>query len=184
MKPKQFFYVVLGMIAVLALAGGGGYYLVWKQLQTQSATLATQLAEQKAVGDQIETLERLRRQYNRDIEPILPLMDAALPRDKKQTEILAQLQNIAQQVGLTIAAVSMPSPIGLPTSVSQTVKAGTVLALPINFQLAGSYTQLQDFTVKVENLNRFTNITILGISHPDKTRPIVYTISLNAYIKP
>jgi Tfp pilus assembly protein PilO len=78
----------------------------------------------------------------------------------------------------------MPSPVGLPTSVSQTVKAGNVLALPISFQLSGSYAQLQLFTSRVENLNRFTNITNLAISRPDKNKPIVYSVSLNAYIKP
>jgi Tfp pilus assembly protein PilO len=78
----------------------------------------------------------------------------------------------------------MPSPVGVPTSTSQTVKSGQVLALPISFQLAGTYEQLQTFLKKVERLNRFTNVTNLGISRPDKTKPIVYSISLNAYIKP
>jgi len=78
----------------------------------------------------------------------------------------------------------MPSPVGLPTSVSQTIKSGTVLAMPISFQLSGNYDQLQQFTAKVESLNRFTNVTNLAISRPDKTKPIVYSIALNAYIKP
>ena len=116
--------------------------------------------------------------------PILPLLDEALPREKKQTEILAQLQNIASQVGLQITSVNMPSPLGLPTSVSQTIRSGSVLALPISFQLSGSYDQLQQFTSRVENLNRFTNITNLAISRPDKAKPIVYSLALNAYIKP
>jgi Tfp pilus assembly protein PilO len=184
MKPKQFFYVVLGIIGVIVALGGAGYYFGLKYLNSQSQALATKLAQQKSMDDQIESLDRLQRQYKRDIEPILPLVDAALPRDKKQTEILAQLQSIAQNVGLQITSISMPSPLGLPTSVSQTIKAGNVLALPISFQLAGSYTQLQEFTARVENLNRFTNVTNLAISRPDKNKPIVYSISLNAYIKP
>jgi Tfp pilus assembly protein PilO len=184
MKPKQFFYIVLGMIGVLLAAGGGGYYFALKQVQTQSATLAMELAQQQSLADQIDSLDRLQRQYNKEIVPILGQIDAALPRDKKQTEILAQLQTIAQDVGLKISSISMPSPLGLPTSVSQTVKAGNVLALPISFQLSGSYDQLQTFTSRVERLNRFTNITNLAISHADKSRPVVYSISLNAYIKP
>jgi Tfp pilus assembly protein PilO len=184
MKPKQFFYVVLGVIGVLLAAGGGGYYLAWKQLNVQSAALSEQLGQQKAADEQIEKLSLLQRQYEKDIVPILPLVDSALPRDKKQTEILAQLQSIAKDVGLQITSVSMPSPVGLPTSVSQTIKAGTVLALPITFQLSGSYDQLQRFTARVENMNRFTNVTNLTITRPDKTKPIVYSIALNAYIKP
>ncbi|MDB5179176.1 MAG: Pilus assembly protein PilO [Patescibacteria group bacterium] len=184
MKPKQFFFVVLGIIAVVVAAGAGGYYLVLQKMNERSANLASALSEQVSAGDQIESLSKLKRQYDRDIVPILPLMDDALPRDKKQTEILAQLQTIASGVGLQISTVSMPSPLGLPTSVSQTVKAGNVLALPISFQLSGSYDQLQLFTARIESLNRFTNITNLAISRPDKSKPIVYSISLNAYIKP
>lgn len=184
MKPKQFFMVLLGIFGGLVLLGGGGYYFGLTQLQNRSTTLATQLAAQQSADESIENLSRLKRQYDRDIVPILPLLDDALPRDKKQTEILAQLQAIAGEVGLSIQSVSMPSPGGLPTGVSQTVKAGTVLALPISFQLSGSYDQLQRFTARIESLNRFTNITNLAISRPDKSKPIVYSISLNAYIKP
>jgi Tfp pilus assembly protein PilO len=166
MKPKQFFLVLLGVFAVLVLVAGAGYYFGLKQLQSKAATLSMGLASQAEADKRIETL------------------DEALPRDKKQTEILAQLQLIASQSGLQITSVSMPSPLGLPTSVSQTVKSGTVLGLPINFQLSGTYAQLQEFTARVENLNRFTNITNLAISRPDKTKPVVYSISLIAYIKP
>jgi Tfp pilus assembly protein PilO len=184
MKPKQFFLVLLGVFAVILILAGVGYYYGLKQLKAQSAALSTGLAEQAIADAQIENLDRLKRQYDRDIVPILPLPDAALPRSKKQTEILAQLQTIASQVGLQITSVAMPSPLGLPTEVSQTVKSGTVLALPINFQLTGSYDQLQQFTARVETLNRFTNITNLAISRPDKSKPIIYSIALNAYIKP
>jgi len=184
MKPKQFFFVVLGMIVVLAAAGGAGYYFAFTKLKAKAATESQLLADQSAASDEIDRLTRLKHQYDRDIVPILPLIDEALPKDKKQTEILAQLQTIASDVGLRIDSISMPRPLGLPTSVSQTIKAGNVLALPISFQLSGSYAQLQTFTSRVENLNRFTNITNLAINHTDKTKPIVYSISLNAYIKP
>jgi Tfp pilus assembly protein PilO len=184
MKPKQFFLVLIGSFAVILLAGGAGYYWALQKLNSQSTELSTGLAAQTAADEQIDRLAMLRGRYNREIEPILPLLDDALPRDKKQTQILAQLQTIAAGVGLQITSVSMPSPVGLPTNVSQTVKSGTVLALPISFQLSGSYEQLQQFTAKVENLNRFTNITNLAINHTDKSKPIVYSISLSAYIKP
>ncbi len=184
MKPKQFFLALLGIFAVTLLLGGAGYYFALNMLKAKSAALAAGLAQQVEADTQIENLSRLKRQYDRDIVPILPLLDEALPREKKQTEILVQLQTVAAEVGLQITSVNMPSPAGLPTSVSQTIKAGNVLALPISFQLSGTYDQLQRFTARIENLNRFTNITNLGISRPDKSKPIIYAIALNAYIKP
>jgi Tfp pilus assembly protein PilO len=184
LKPKQFFMILLGIFGVTVLLAGTGYYYGLKKLHSDSALLASGLVAQTQADTQIESLSVLKHQYDREIVPILPLLDEALPREKKQTEILTQLQSIASQVGLSIASVNMPSPVGLPTSVSQTIVAGTVLALPISFQLSGSYDQLQEFTARIENLNRFTNITNLAISRPDKTKPIVYSIALNAYIKP
>jgi Tfp pilus assembly protein PilO len=183
-KPKQFFFFVLGAIGVVLVVAGGGYYFALTKLNAEANNEALQLATQTQDQNKASSLRRLQYQYQHEIVPILPDMDEALPADKKQTEILAQLQNIASSVGLSITTISMPSPVGLPTSISQTIKSGTVLALPISFQLAGSYDQLQSFTQKVENLNRFTDITNLAISRPDKTQPIVYSISLNAYIMP
>jgi type IV pilus assembly protein PilO len=184
MKPKQFFFIGLGMIGAVVVIAGTGYYFALTRLHTQANNEAVELATQTQDESQISSLRRLQYQYTHEIEPILPLINEALPTDKKQTEILAQLQNIAAGVGLSISTISMPNPIGLPNSVSQTIKSGTVLALPISFQLSGTYNQLQAFTEQVENLNRFTDITNLAISRPDKTQPIVYSISLNAYIMP
>ena len=116
MKPKQFFLVLLGVFTATVLLAGGGYYLGMKQLSADSAVLSTGLASQVAADNQIENLSRLKRLYDREITPILPLLDEALPRDKKQTEVLAQLQSIASQVGLQITSLSMPSPVGLPLS--------------------------------------------------------------------
>jgi Tfp pilus assembly protein PilO len=184
MNPKQFFYGLIGVLGVILATGGAGYYYALQTLQASSQALAGKMATAEAANEQIDRLNSLKVRYDRDIVPILPMIDQALPRDKKQTEILAQLQNIASQVGLSISSVSMPSPIGVPTSTSQTIQTGTVLALPISFQLTGSYAQLQTFLSRVENLNRFTNVTNLAIARPDKNKPIVYSMSLNAYIKP
>lgn len=185
MKPKQFFYVILGIVAVLVAGSGYGYYMGLQQLHERSTSLATRLAEQEAAAQQITTLQTLQHQYTRDIVPIIPLIDNALPRVKKQTEILAQIQRVASAAGLPLNAVTMPNPAGLPSDVSQTIKADGVLGLPINFEVMGTYAQLQTFLGRVENLNRFTNVTNLTISHED-TQPntVKYTFNLNAYIKP
>jgi Tfp pilus assembly protein PilO len=184
MKPKQFFYILLGGIVALVLVGGAGYYFALANVKATSDKLASQLAEQAAADKQTQYVSRIKNQYAREIMPILPLMDDALPRSKNQTEILVQLQRIAGESGLTISSVGFASPIGLPTATSQTVASGAVLALPISFQVQGSFAQLQTFLTKVEALNRFTNITTLSVSRPDKSKPIVYAMTVNAYVKP
>lgn len=184
MNPKQFFFILLGGILALVLLGGGGYYLTYSKIHATSNNLSQHLANQAATEDQLTAIDHLQFTYNRDIKPILPLIDQALPRTKNQTEILAQLQTIAGNSGLVLTGVSFPSASGLPNNSSQTVASGSVLALPINFQINGSYAQLQQFLTLTENLSRFTNVTTLSVSRPDKTKPITYSMTLNAYIMP
>jgi hypothetical protein len=186
MKPKQFFFVVLGIV-VLAVGGGGvGYYYAYGYMHQQSGVLANKLAEQQAAEKQIESLQALKVQYDHNIVPILPLIDNALPHNKKQTEILAQIERIAAEVGVIqpFESVTMPGAIGLPSEISQTNKVGTVLALQINFTAKGSTSQLQTFTSRLETLNRYTDVISLSIKHETKKEPTAYAFSLNAYIKP
>jgi Tfp pilus assembly protein PilO len=184
MTPKRFFYLLLGSGLLVLVAAGVGYYYALTFIQGTQNQLATQLAEQSAADDQLTYLGKLKNQYAHDIVPILPLIEQALPHTKNQTELLSQLQQIAQESGLSITSVSFTSGQGLPTATSQTVQNGTVLALPISFQISGSFTQLQTFLTKVETLSRFTNVTTLSVTRPDKSKPIVYSMTVNAYIKP
>ena len=183
MTPKQFFYGILGTIVVAVALSGYGYFYALKRLETAKTTLATSLGEQSAEQDQIDSLTRLKVQYTKEVVPELPLMDAALPRTKDQTALLVQLNSIAASCGLSLGGVSFSSPAGLPTTTSQTTSLGSVLALPASFDVSGTFTQLQTFLTDLENLNRFTNVTSLNVSRPDKTKPINYSITLNAYVK-
>ena len=182
MKPKQFFFVLLGIILAVVIAGGVGYYYADQYMQAQSLTLSTKMAEQVAADSEITQLDTLSIKYNRDVVPILGLIDDTLPRSKQQSEVLAQVQRLAESNGLHIQSVLLTAPTGLPSAVSQTIAAGAVTAMPISFSVAGKFAQLQTFTTHLENLNRFTNITTLGVKGSASSG--TYTYSLVAYIKP
>ena len=184
MKPKQFFYVLIGIIGALVVVSGVGYYYALNMLESTKQSLATQQEAQAAADDQLEALNRVLNQYQKDVVPILPLMDEALPHTKNQTEILAQLQRIAADTGLNLGSVTFTSGNGLPSATSQTVASGGVLALPINFQVTGTYTQLQAFLTRVETLSRLTNVVNLAVTRGDKTKPLTYSMNVNAYMKP
>jgi Tfp pilus assembly protein PilO len=185
MKPKQFFFMVLGVLVLVVVGGGAGYFYGLKLVKAQSANLSVMLAEQKVADEQIDSLQKLDAKYHKEIIPIQPLIDASLPRSKQQTEILAQIERLAGANGMTLSGATMPGPTGLPSEVSQTIKSGAVLALPINFHISGTYAQLETFTSQLENLNRFTNITTLQVHRDrDTAADATYTMNLNAYIKP
>jgi Tfp pilus assembly protein PilO len=185
-KPKQFFLALLGIMIVIIAGGGYGYYYALKQLNTKSAGLSIDLAEEQAAATQIESLEELNSNYNHNVVPTLTLIDAALPSDKDQTEILAQIEQIATNDGVEqpFKSIGMPAPLGLPSATSQTTKVGPLLVLPINFEADGTYQELQQFTSDLENLNRYTNIASLSINATDKTEPVAYTFQVNAYVYP
>jgi hypothetical protein len=127
MNPKRFFFVFLGIISTLILLSGGGYYWGYTKIHTTSDNLSQELANQAATDDQLTAIGRLQFTYNRDIKPILPLIDQALPRTKNQTEILSQLQRIAGDSGLALTGVSFPSAVGLPSNLTQTIQSGSIL---------------------------------------------------------
>ena len=183
--PKQFFYVSLGVIVVAAGLGGYGYVYALGRLHTSSANLAMVMGQQAADQDTIDGLTKMKSEYAKIVVPALPLMDAALPRTKNQTQLLSQLQTIAGNRGLALGTVTFSSSSGLPSDLSQTVPAGSVLALPVTFDVHGTFAQLQAFLTDLETLNRFTNVTTLTVSKSGTaSQGLAYSISLNAYVKP
>ena len=184
MTPKRFFFILLGIVVIIVAASGYGYVYALHRLTAAKASLANVLGEQASDQEELDALSRMKVQYAKEVVPELPLMDAALPRTKNQTQLLAQLQAITNESGLSLGAVTFPSPAGLPNSTSQTTAVGQVLALPVSFSVSGSFAKLQTFLTSLENLNRFTNVTSLTVSRPDPSKPIQYSITLNAYIKP
>ncbi len=70
-----------------------------------------------------------------------------------------------------------------PSAISQTIKAGDVLAMEVRFQLAGTYDQLQDFLRRQEKLDRYSSMTSLGINTAERER-LSFSMILNVYVKP
>ena len=177
--------IILGssLLLVIALATTG-YYFAITYLTATTQRLQMQLTETAQADSDLQALAIAKARYTKNIVPLQPLIETALPRTKQQTDILAQIQRIAVSNALTLTAISLPSPAGLPSTTSQTSSSSGVLALPITFQVTGSYLQLQAFLTQIENLSRSTIVTSLTVTRPDQKKPITYSITLNAYVKP
>jgi Tfp pilus assembly protein PilO len=120
------------------------------------------------------------------LQPKLAKVDLALPKVKKQSEVALQLQQLANGSGMTISAISFSggaSGQSLPSATSQTIAVGNATALPITFQLTGTYEQLQTFLQKLEQLNRYTNVSSLSISRTTSNK-LTFSLTVNAFIKP
>lgn len=189
MKPKTFFYTLIGILVALIIFGSAGYYFATKRLTDRTNQLKSTMLELAAADDQIAELTALKSRLKK-IEPSLPLIEAALPKTKRQSEFLLQLQSLAASRGLSVPSVSIGAPgtaagtSALPSATSQTAKAGDALVMPLTLQLSGSYDQLSGFLRDLERLNRYANVTSLTIAKADRSRTLSFTIGLNAYIKP
>ena len=183
MKPKQF-YLVLAALLVAVIGGGGAYYYFASQhIEQKTAELSRKLADVEVVAAQIDNLAQLSKQYQK-VEPTLERLDQVLPHSKKESEIVLQLDKLAASNGMSLGGVNFPPTSALPTGISQTEKAGDVLAVPVNIQLTGSYDQMQGFLQGVEKLNRFTNATLLSINKTDKLKQVSFSLTLQVFLKP
>lgn len=184
MKAQQFFYGALGTLAVLIVGGGVGDYYATAALKNKTANLQGQLSSQTVLDDEINQLVTLKQNYQK-LQFLIPQVEAALPKQKQQSEIALQLQQLASSAGMALPSLNFAGVTALPTSTSQTVRSGNVLALPVSFQLSGTYPQLQAFLTSLENLNRYTGVTNLNISHKDeKSQTLNFELNVNVYVKP
>ncbi len=183
MKPKILFYILSVLLVIIVGCGAAGIYY----LRTVVARETTALRETQAAiivnNEHVDQLQQLKKQYLA-LLPKFASLELALPRAKKQSEIVLQLQKLASDVGMSIPNISFNSISGngLPSSTSQTVTAGDAVALPISFQTQGTYDQFQRFLTSLETLNRYTNVTSIGIARTKTGN--TYTIQLNVFIKP
>lgn len=183
MKPKQFYFGMLAALGILVVGSGAGYYWANNQTIHNTETLKQHLAELQTDDSTIDQLSSLKRQYEK-IAPTLNNLDGALPKTKKQSEIIVQLQTLATNAGMSIPSASFNATAGSPSPISQTTKDGDALVMPLIFQMSGSYEQLQSFLKGVEKLNRYTTISNLAITKSDKPKLLSLSISLNVYLKP
>lgn len=184
MTPRRFFYVLAGITGLLIVAAAVGYYYAAGSVTTRAESLKQHLADVQLADQKLAALSQLNTQYQK-VLPDLPAVTNALPQTKQQSQIVLQLRQLASNIGLSLPSVNFQSTSGLPGATTQTAKEGDALSMPINFQMTGSYEQLQSFLTNVEKLNRYSNITALTINRdPSKPKSLSFNISMSVYVKP
>jgi Tfp pilus assembly protein PilO len=183
MTPKQYNFIILSVIGGLLVAGAAGYIYAFNLINQSSQSLAVQLGKASVADEQISNLKLTKQTYTQKIVPILPEIEAAMPKTKNQTELLAQLQDAAVKSGISISSVSFAAVQDkLPSNTTQTTAANGMLIMPVSFSVEGSFTQLQAFLGRVESLKRITAVTNLTVTRSGSS--IVYAMTVNSFIKP
>lgn len=181
MTPRRYFYLLCAVLGILVVGGGIGYYLLSKSPASGTAELSKRLGDQQLAEQKLADLQDLQKQY-RNLQPLVPTITNALPTQKSQSTLALQLRELAQNNGMSLDSLTF-APSTQPGPVSQTVPAGSVLAIPVTFQLSGTYAQLQQFLQGQEHLSRYTSMTSLAITTAGNGS-LTFAVSLNAFVKP
>ncbi len=188
MKPKQLYFVML-IVLVLLLGGVAvGIYFANGLLVARTRELSDTLVQATVAGDHAQDLASLKSQYLA-LQPKFAKLELSLPRAKKQSEIVLQVQKLADQNSVVIDSTSFTGSAGstLPNTTSQTVPAGDAIALPISFTAKATYLNFLNFLKQLESLNRYSNVTSISVTSTvgaDGKPSTSYTINMSVYIKP
>jgi Tfp pilus assembly protein PilO len=182
MKPKQYFFALLGIAVVLTAGGAVAYYYASQALHARTESLRTKLAEIDVAEARISNMVQLKRLYQ-EAAPDLSRLDEVLPRQKNQTEIILQLEKLASNAGLTFPGTAFQPVTALPGPTAQTAPKGDALSMPITMTLTGTYDQLQAFLKALEQLGRYNSVSQIAINKAGG-RILSFTINLDIYMKP
>ncbi len=183
MKPKQFYYLLTGIIVLALAAGGATYGWANTKLRHEIQTLKIRLADVQLADTSLDELAKLQNKYQA-VSSAVPKLYEALPKTKQQSAIVNQLQQIAAASGVDLVSTSFLSGSGLPGSTSQTQVVGGLLSLPANVQINGSYTGLLTFLQRLETLNRFNSVTAMNVTKGvSASSPLTINLTINAYLK-
>lgn len=145
-----------------------------------SPTLSTITDLQKQISDsdfvnqqlqqKIANLTALETSYQK-IQNDLPVVYAAIPENPQVTELVGQLQTIAQESQVTLQNIQT-----LPVDISATTTS-QYNSFTFAIDVVGSYENLQTFLQTLTGFSRITTIDALALTKP-LSQPGSYTLSI------
>ena len=211
MSPKQFFFVMIGALALLGLLGVGSVAMANDMLTKKN----NKLSELKLENEVLEQQKTAILQAQKDIEKYADLEKLAkqiVPQDKDQARTVREVIALAAQSGIDISSITFPSsslgqkaaPAAKPAegeSGSATPKATTppvtqvtavdgipgVYRLDITVQTGdpATYAKLIAFLKSLEANRRTAQVVDLTITPSSSNRNFLsITMKVSVYVKP
>lgn len=157
-----------------------GFFAIAPTLST-IADLKKQIADSQFVNEQLQqkiaNLTALQTSY-RKLGSDVNVVYTVIPEDPDVTDLVGQLQTLAQQAGVTVVNIQT-----LPVDISSTNNTA-YNSFSFAIDTSGSYTNIKTFLQKITNFNRIITLDALSLSKPVINQDI-YTMSLRgkAYFK-
>ena len=196
-NPKKVFFVMMGVIALIALAGAGVFYYADSLFANNASEIADLKADDAVLEEQIRKGREIEQQLN-DIAFLEPVIEEVLPSEKEQSNLVGELARIEAQTGISLLNINFPgSDIGegadpTTTQTEDLESLGTVKLLPVttSFQCV-SFNQLLNFLEKTEDNRRKMQVTKIDILRRSNTKDATcqvgrldVSLTIEVYINP
>lgn len=154
--------LVLGAIGLIALLGGGYFFLITPveqritALQGRQQQLTTELAQARA---QVAEIQRFRREIA-ELQAKLEMLKVKLPTEKETPGLYKAVSEAAQVAGLGVSLFQPREP----------KPRDYVAEIPITITAEGGYHQVAEFFEKVAGLPRVVKMSELKLSGLTKSK--------------
>ncbi len=213
MRPKRFFYIMVGGLVLCAALIIGAVFGGNVMLKEKSSVLYDLKLQNRVVQEQQKSLVRAKN----DIEKYTELDAIArtiVPQDKDQAKTVREISAIAAQNGIRLEAITFgasnlgqavapkPTPItgeqapATPSEPAVTIpsQAKAVSGIPGVYALEVSvssveeqpveYRKFLDFLAALEGNRRTAHVERISITPSKDRKAVSFDLTLNAYLKP
>ncbi|HIN33082.1 MAG TPA: hypothetical protein EYM83_03955 [Nitrospirales bacterium] len=142
------------LVALLALIGGGYWYLFFSPLQIQIDSVRGEITEldQQITIDEAKAgrLDELKKEYE-EIGLDLARLQEALPPEEEAANLLQQISEMSRPKGLDLTSWT-------PGQRNES-KDGLSVALPVTISMSGGYHAIATFFDQIKNLKRVVSVS-------------------------
>lgn len=207
MKPKKFFYILLGLFVLLMIIIFGAAAYGNTVLEKKSEKLVEQKALKKAADMQESSLVQAKKDIERYKE-LDQITRSVVPKDKDQAKTVREITKIAEESGIALKSVTFqsstlgqanaatpsatPAQPGAPASPAPISQLKPVDGIPGVYSLeititpqdnqGITYYQFLQFLEKLEGKRRTAHVDRISITPTDKG--LNFSLTLKAYVKP
>lgn len=184
MNPKQLYFGLLGLIALIVLGGVGTYYLSHQSLSAKITHFSELNVDIGLQNQRLRELRELETAYAA-AAPTAEKTGRILPSEKLQSEVSAQIFAMIRSAGLSSDTLSYQPTTGLPGGSTQTTATDVagVLVMPVTFSVGGSYEQLLRFLDNIEHQERLMQVQALDIARSAE-EDLSFNIQLEVFLQP
>lgn len=206
MSPKRMFFVMLGLLVLIAGLGVATLVVGNNMLQKKSQKLVSLKLENKVLEEQQVALKKAKADVAKNAE-LEKIAKAVVPQDKDQGRAVREIVQIAQDAGIKLKSITFPSsnlgtavvvtpsggsttpsaPVSSPVSQAKPVEGisgvlGLEMSIAPDDTSPVSYKQFLDFLTRLENNRRTAQVTQIKID--PKGNNIMFALTINIFIKP